>query len=90
MSILLLIEENYSKSRGYCCNCKLLKRQCHIDLLLTFFFNMLNYRILIVQKENDIVLQNQWYLWFALIDFLAFRTKYEQDQRLESDINLFS
>ena len=30
---------------------------------------MLTYRILIVQKENNVALQKQQYLWFALIDF---------------------
>ena len=47
-----------------------------------FFINMLNYNILIVQKENNIVLSNLWYLCFALMDFLDFFTNYKQDYRL--------
>ena len=35
-----------------------------------FFVNKLNYRILIVQEENNEVLQNQQYLQFELKDFL--------------------
>ena len=51
-----------------------------------FFVNMLYYRILIVQEENYIVLSNQWYLWFALINFLEFFTNNKQDHRLQNII----
>ena len=38
------------------------------------------------QAEKYIVLQNQRYLWFALIDFLYFFTNHKQDRRLENAI----
>ena len=47
-----------------------------------FFVNTLNYRIPIVQEKNDIVLLNQWFLWFASMDFLEFFTNYKQDRHL--------
>ena len=54
--ICLLIKENYSKSRGNCSNCKLLEREHPGVNILQTSLDVLNYRILIVQEENDIVL----------------------------------
>ena len=42
----------------------------------------------IVQAEKRRALPNQRYLQFALMDFVHFFSKYEQDYRLETDIKL--
>ena len=43
------------------------------------FVNTLNYKILIVQEENNEALQDQQYLQFELIDFLDIFINYRQD-----------
>ena len=43
------------------------------------FVNTLNYKILIVQEENNEALQDQQYLQFEFIDFLDIFINYRQD-----------
>ena len=54
----LFIEENYLKASGKIMHLLQIARvgTSFSRLLLMFLVNMLNYRILIVQEENDIVL----------------------------------
>ena len=42
----------------------------------------------IVQAEKHRALPNQRYLQFALIDFVHFFSKYEQDYMLEDEVKL--
>ena len=43
------------------------------------FVSTLNYKILIVQEENNEALQDQQYLQFELMDFLDIFINYRQD-----------
>ena len=43
----------------------------------------------IVQAEKHRALPNQRYLQFASMDFVHFFSKYEQDYRLEIDMELY-